>query len=230
MPKIVPDQTLVAAMTTGIAGGVTAALAGINEDHLAIGTLRPDHLDHFTRGRSYYKQSNPGVTAVYPQSVGFTILNHGLATSSFAPAFQFTQPWCIVRSRLTVEIIEGSIDPATGVDTVTFRPRIVGNALAGGVQYPWNQGPGNTDGLRFGVSRHNPGQTPSTGASDAGLIAYAQQREIANRTMTFAFWWPVQNSTPGSPAEVSEVYWDLGVEAADVTFGRFSLDLRLDLL
>lgn len=230
MPKIVPDQTLTAAMTTGIAGGVTAALAGVNEDHLAVGTLRPDHLDHFTRGRSYFTQSNPAVSAVYPQTSGFTILNHGLATSSFAPGFQFDQEWCIVRSRLTVEILEGSIDPATGVDTVTFRPRIVGNALAGGIQYPWNQPPLNADGLRFGVSRHNPGQAPSTGTSDAGLIAYAQEREIAHRTMTFSFLWFVQNSSPGSTAEIEEVYFDLSVEAADVTIGRFNLDLRLDLL
>lgn len=229
--KIVPDQTLVLGMTTGIQGKVTATLAGISGDDLALGTLRPDHIDHSSRGLSLSKQSNPGVSAAYTTTTGFVLINHGSSDSSFTPAFQFDRSWAIVRSRLTLEILTGDIS-ASGDDLVTLRPRIVCNGLGGGLQYPWNQGPGNTDGLRFGLSRHNPGQLPSSGASDAGLITYAEDRVIQHRNMTFSFMWPVQNSTPGPGnfAEIQEVYWDLGVAADSVTIGRYNLDLRIDLL
>jgi len=231
-PKITADQTLTSTMTAGVIGSVTATLAGIDSEDLAPGTLRPEHLDHGSIGVRYFSQSNPGVSLTYPQTgpSSFTVLNHGSATSTFSPGFSFVDEWAVVRSRLTVEIVEGRIDPLTGVDLVTFRPRIVANALGGGTLYPWNQGPGNTDGLRFGVSRHNPGQAPQSGPTDAGLITYAQDREIAHRTMTFSFMFPVQNSSPGSTATINDVYWDLSVEALDVTFGRFNLDLSIDLI
>lgn len=229
LPKITPDQTLTTEMTTGVIGSVTGTLAGIGSEQLANGTLRPDHLDHGSMAFRNFSQSNPGVSLLYPQASGFTTLNHGGATSFFSPGFTFTSEWAIVRSRLTVEIVGGSIDPVSGVDLVTFRPRIVADAAGGGTQYPWNQGPANTDGLRFGVSRHNPGQSPQTGPSDASLISYAQEREIAHRTMTFSFMFPVKNNAAPSPAEIQDVFWDLSVQALDVTFGRFNLDLSIDL-